>query len=562
MRTKCSWLALPLIFFFLTSHAQDLSNISDSKKLTVNGDFSIHGIGYSAKGIANRRPPTAYYFNGNITLSLLGLQLPFRFTLSDQNQNLSTPFNQFGISPSYKWITVHLGYRNICYSPYTLGGATMLGYGIDINPGKFKFGIMYGRLNKATEIDSSSGYIRPYSFERKGLAINLGVGSKRTYFDLSVLRAGDDSNSVQNKLKPSDSLAVTPAQNLSAALKFSIGLGKKMRFFGDVGYSLYTNNINSSIKLSEDVQKIVDGFKPFFILNATTDHFLAYNAGLEFESKLFSLKTGFQYVEPDFKSMGAYYFNTDIKNFTISPAFRTRKNKFRLNGSLGIQSDNVLHTKTSTTKRIIGRGNLSWMPNKKFGLDINYSNYSTNSIPQVVNINNKYILSVANQNFNVTPRYFVTGKKLSHLVMLNYNNATLRDFNNNTQSSNTITTHIGLLNYNVTILKSQTALGTSLSYSRNVVSLNETVYSSVGFSITQSLLKNKLQIGVNFSYSKANIEQTPNILTGNSVITFKPSKHHQLYFRANYLNSKNKDITLTNKDYNEGTGEIAYTYSF
>jgi len=39
------------------------------------------------------------------------------------------------MSPYYKWITIHVGYRNINYSQFTLAGHTILGAGIELHPG-------------------------------------------------------------------------------------------------------------------------------------------------------------------------------------------------------------------------------------------------------------------------------------------------------------------------------------------------------------------------------------------------------------------------------------------
>src|SRR5207302_2145897 len=103
----------------------------------------------------------------------------------------------------------------------------------------------------------------------------------------------------------------------------------------------------------------------------------AANAGLIFSVPHFSSRLGYERIEPDYNSLGAYYYTSDIENYTFAPAFDLFQNKFRASGSIGIQNDNLLKTKSARTQRTIGSGNISINPAQVFGLDLNYNNYST-----------------------------------------------------------------------------------------------------------------------------------------------------------------------------------------
>ena len=91
--------------------------------------------------------------------------IPLSFVLSNFENKFYQPFNQFGISPKYKWATLHLGYRNLTYSNYTLAGHRILGAGFDLKPKNFRIGFMYGQLRRSASIDSSMNanpmYVRP-----------------------------------------------------------------------------------------------------------------------------------------------------------------------------------------------------------------------------------------------------------------------------------------------------------------------------------------------------------------------------------------------------------------
>ncbi|MGE8377958.1 MAG: hypothetical protein ACN6PN_06385, partial [Sphingobacterium sp.] len=178
------------------AQAQELSNITKEKPFRFDGNVELRGMFYHASGIADRMEPVNYLISGSPTISLYGWRIPFSFTLSKKQSSFQQPFNQFGLSPTYKWITLHAGYRNVTFSPYTLAGHTILGGGVELHPGKLRFGLMYGRLNRATVIDTASMSLVPYSFTRKGLAVKLGYGTSANFFDLNLLHAKDDSSSI------------------------------------------------------------------------------------------------------------------------------------------------------------------------------------------------------------------------------------------------------------------------------------------------------------------------------------------------------------------------------
>ncbi|HLL95708.1 MAG TPA: hypothetical protein VK404_12060 [Spirosoma sp.] len=152
----------------LPTYAQDLSTLGKQKPVTLNGGLSVRTIFYSAKGIEARRQPFSYVVTGAPVLSLYGWSVPVSFVFSEQERSFRQPFNQFGMSPTYKWVTLHAGYRNLSFSPYTLAGHTILGGGVELTPGIFRFGFVYGRLNRATAVDTTSGLLEPFNYTRWG----------------------------------------------------------------------------------------------------------------------------------------------------------------------------------------------------------------------------------------------------------------------------------------------------------------------------------------------------------------------------------------------------------
>src|SRR5690606_19189222 len=102
------------------TEALDLANLKGSKPIDFSGSLSLRLNSYSTSRDNSVRDPFFWTISGSPTLSIYGVTLPFYFSFCQKNQDVRQPFNQFGLSPSYKWLRVHLGYRNISFSDFTL----------------------------------------------------------------------------------------------------------------------------------------------------------------------------------------------------------------------------------------------------------------------------------------------------------------------------------------------------------------------------------------------------------------------------------------------------------
>ncbi|MES2373939.1 MAG: hypothetical protein V4557_15270 [Bacteroidota bacterium] len=550
-----------LLLLVYTGRAQDVQQMARQKAVSLHGSFDIRGISYSANGIASRRQPFSYIFSGAPTLSFYGFDIPVSFSISEQDRSFSQPFNQFGLSPKYKWLTLHGGYRNLSFSPYTLDGHTMLGAGLEINPGKFHFAIMYGRLNRATTVDTTLGTLQPFSFSRKGLAFKLGIGDERSYFNISILKASDDSASVNN-IAPITKQDVRAAANAVASIAFRMQFFKKIFLEGDAGASLYTDDIGSQLAIST-TNDWAEKIRSIMPVNGTTAFYAAYRAAFGFTGNIFSLKAEYKHIDPDFKSMGTYFFNSDIESYTLSPSVNLAKGRFRFNGSIGSQRDNTKGQKQSTTSRAIAMANIGWDITRKFGLDASYTNFSSNSKPTVVLVQNKYLLAQNNNSLSFTPRYVSNNERYTHVVIASYNRSILTDDNTITQTQNNITTDILFFNYNLTLVKSGIGLTAGVNHANN--SLITGNFENMGYTagINRGWFNGKLMTALTNTYTvskgpqgKSNIYNL--MFNGN----YQAGIHHRFSLRYSLLQNSPEIITATQLRYRENTGEAAYTFSF
>ena len=300
-----------------------------AKPFVLSGNLDATAIFYNANGIPNRYLPFNYVITGSPVISLYGWQIPFSFIIGKQQSNFAQPFNQFGLSPSYKWITVHAGYRNLNFSPFTLAGHTFLGGGVELTPGKFRFAFMYGQFNKATAFDTAQNlYFSNFSYKRTGMAVKIGYGTENNFIDLIALKAKDDPNSVKGSKAMIDSFGVTPAENTVAGYNLRISLwDRRLSFESDGAMSLYTNDINSPLVSDSSYDDKVQKISRLVRVNTSSELFGAIEAAIRYKIKNFSIRFQFRHIDPGYQSMGAYFLNNDLQSYTIAPTLNLLKSK-------------------------------------------------------------------------------------------------------------------------------------------------------------------------------------------------------------------------------------------
>ncbi len=562
---RCNRLFISLFLYIVFSQnlcSQNLEGISKQKPVTLNGGIMAQIIFYNANGISGDRQPISYIFTGSPSIDIYNtLTIPLLFTYSEQERLLRQPFNQFGISPKYKWITLHAGYQNLNYSQFTLAGHTILGAGVDLNPGIFRFGFIYGRFNRATGVDTSSKALQPYTYANYGYAIKLGLGKGSNFFELSFLKAKDDSTSI----RPDSAFRglVTPAENVTLGMNGQIKFLKFFTLSMEAATSLYTSNLGNKGNLSDSANNLLVKLMGHLIsTNSSTAHFNAIQTGLGFQQNYLGLKLQYHRIDPDYKSMGAYFFNSDLENITIAPSLNLFKNKLRLNGSIGFQHDNLNHQNQSTSQRIIGSANVSADLNTHMGFDFSFSDYSNNQQMKTILLKDTFRIAQVSENISFTPRYILADEKYvqSVILSLNYNLFTTLDNSTNNQEQ-TKTWNI-LLNYQISMVATNLTLNAGLNYTDVLEAGFEEGNEGITLGINKILKKGKLSLGWTGSFLYGiNSISGELILNQNLNVNYKVSKKHSFGANVNYINNKSQQ-TIYSPTYSELTVTMNYRFSF
>lgn len=556
-----------LLFACIRIQAQSIEQMIASKPVIFSGNVDVSTTFYHASGIPNRYLPFNYVVSGSPVISLYGMQVPFSFVVGKQQSSFMQPFNQFGLSPTYKWITVHGGYRNLTYSPLTLAGHTFLGAGVDLMPGKFRFSAMYGQFNKATPLDTAQSlYLSNFSYKRTGMTVRVGYGTDNNYFDLIALKAKDDASSVAQGKKLSDTLGITPAENTVTGYSMKISLWKqRLTFESDGALSLYTNDINSPPVQDSAYEKDIKRVSNFVKINISSELYGAIQAGIRYKMKNFSVRFLYRYVEPGYQSMGAYFLNNDLENYTIAPAFTVLKNRIRFSGSLGIQRDDLNNAKRAKASKVIGSANLNTDITERLGLDCSFSNYSVNQTVKTIRFADSLKLVQSSRQLSFMPRYLIPGAVISQNILFAANLSQAKELNpERLDSANgDINTNNYMLNYQINFIAQRASAFVSLNHTQMKSQLLTDGNMGITLGLTKGLLKNKLNLSATGGYlfGKRNDEKST-ILTSTLQGRYNFYGRHALRLNAYYLGNTPKSPSASFPKYTETRAEIGYGYSF
>lgn len=539
--------------------AQDLDSLGSAPPAELYGSIGASLIGYSSDGIDRRREPLSWVINGSLDASLYSIDIPISFIFSEQEREFRQPFNRFGMSPGYKWARLHLGYRSMAFSDYTLSGVTFLGGGLELTPGSWRFMGMYGRLQRAVEEDTTEQFVLP-AHERWGYGGKIGYEGKVVEIGLSYFHAADDSTSLE---RPPTTVDVRPEENTVTGMDVAVNfIQDRLRFEAEGAASAMTRDIRSDNYEDGDIPDFVDSYHT---LKTSTSLAVAAKAGLRYTSDDFSALLGYERIEPDYESLGAYYFATDVERYTLEPSFALFDQKLRLQGAIGLERDNLLETKLAQTNRVIGSANVGWDPSRTFGIDASYLNYTTGQVAGRQPINDTIAVRSVSQSASLAPRLLFGGEKTNHFITVVGGIQEYTDQNAFTGDLSDSRSLTGNLLYNLAFVESPFSTGASLLLSETTT--GEVVTNTTGGTVNGSLglFDGALSLGgsVGYSYTTqtfADMETSADVFNENLNAFWRISDEDMVSFNL-YATQSDGNLSL-NSDFSELTATLSYSRSF
>jgi len=546
------------------SQSINFDQLGKEKWLRYNGGVAANAVYYD--GTANRQNLT-YYLTGNLNFNIAGLyNIPLSFTYSNQDFNFPNPFNfnRLSLHPSYKWATAHLGDVSMSFSPYTLSGHQFTGAGFDIAPkGKFIISGMYGRFLRATEYNLEEPQALT-AYKR------IGYGLKTTYdFDFAKLgvilfKANDDENSLENPFPVE--LGLAPKDNAVLSFESEFQLFNKARIHAEYAISGVTEDTRLANARGRN------GLLSFILdENISTNYYNALNLSFDYPAGNGSLGVGYERIDPEYKTLGAYYFNNDFENIIINASQSIFNNKVNVSVNAGLQKDNLDDSKETYQQRVVSSVNVNYTASDRMGINGSYSNFQSftnirdqfDYINQVGDLDNIDTLNYRqiSQNANLGINYILKKTKAKqHSTNLNlvYQNS------NNQQNGETVeggknSFYNGTAGYTLGYPEKTLSISLAGNTSYNTAGENKNLTLGPTLSVSKQFFDKQLRTNLSSSYntSFANGEQQNNVYNFRLGSNYLYLERHNLslnfllLFRNLKTNNSN-DLTIT----------FGYSYAF
>lgn len=543
--------------FCFKAIAQDLSKLDKTNAFKMNGGVAASMTGYTVNGIDNRRDPWYWQINANVNFNILGVAVPFTAQFSQQQRSFTQPFNQYGLSPRYKWLTVHLGYRSLNYSTYTLSGNTFLGVGVEVAPENsiIKGSVMYGRFAKAIQFGGNDGQIAGEpAFERWGYGAKITVGTNKNYVDFIMFRGRDDASSIDVSLI--DGTDLDPEENLVFGVYTKQQIAKKVKVDFEYAFSAYTLDTRNSDVILNNFS-YYNNLGNLYTPNASSQFNRAIKGSVTYTPGKYNLKFAYRRIGPEYRTMGSPFLNNDLEDFTGSVAFRMFKKKLNITTTGGLQRNNLDESQVARTTRLIGNATATYAATPKLNFSANVANYTTTTRKvQIIEFDSLDYFQVT-RNAGLGFNYSTGKEKIKHNIFSNGNYQVADDELNNSSK---------MLNLNSGYQAMLPHLGLTGAASLNVnraifVAINSTAIGPT-LSVTKSLLKKKVKTSASYSmiYTYSIGELIDRLGSARLTAAYTYKQKHTTSFSGVYVNKKS--ITGTGTSFNEFRGTLQYGYTF
>jgi hypothetical protein len=561
------FLLLPLLMS-LPLAGQELSRIKDSKPVTISGGANANCSMYDATGMNSRRDPFSYTLSGNINFNVFGvLDLPFSFYYTKKNSTYNQPsFSNFGVSPRYKFITLHAGYRSMVFSNYSLAGLTFLGGGIEVMPDKsfIRGKAMYGRLVKAVPVgDTLSLKLNKPVYDRWAFGTMITLGKNMHTVDLIMFKAWD----VKKSLTDTIITDIHPHENLILGISTKQKIAERILFTGEFAQSAFSANTfepGVTLETYRYANHLGGLFKPRYSSKFNN----ALNANIEYTGDAFSLGAVYTRVDPEYASMGSSYISNDIEEYQITGSTALFHKKLSISGNFGRQHNDLEKQLESKNVRTIVGVNLSMSLKNALNFTLSYSNFMANTSPTQVILSDSINYVQVTENYSGNANYNWGTEKLKHSLTLIYSMQTANTLDKQVENVTKTGTKInnGSLNYRWNYLPAEIAATFSYSVSTYQVDSSKSLTHGPVISLTKSFLNKQLSPTFSYSAQRTTVKHGTdnNLNVFRLSVAYRISKHHAVNVNSNLIYRKNINRTesLQNQKSHEFIGTLAYNYSF
>ncbi len=538
--------------------SQDLEKLDLKNPLKISGSLRATATGYTADGIANRRDPFYWLLSGTLNLQFLEFNIPFSVTLSQQQRTFAQPqpFNQFGLSPSYKGVTIHGGYRSMNFSDYTLAGQVFLGGGIEVKPKQIpiQLSALYGRLQKAVTDSITDGLVRAIpAYERWGHGAKITLGKEKTKADLIYFYAHDKPHSIPH----ADSLAIAPEENLVLGINISQKIEQRINVTLEYAYSMLTRDTRLE-KTPGIKNRAFPARLGVFAANASSQFNQSIKSTLAYTGETYQADISYRRVDPEYRTLGATFVTNDFEDIALGISKTFFQGKLNVAGNVGLQRNNLDNRQLSELKRGLYGLNLSGNITEKLVVNASYNNFTTST--QMVQLDALDSLRYYQVTNNATLGISHTRQKeaVSHTGSLYINYQGADDSDNNTSAFYNVS---GMYGINATHI----AMGVhgSVNYNLNQIDGTNSYSAGPGITLSKGLFDKAMQCTLGGTYLWNRQEGAGyDIWSVQSNAAYRLKKKHQFGWNLFFTRRSGLPGQETRGSMQELRSSITYQYHF
>jgi hypothetical protein len=536
---------------FMLSFQALAQDIQLNKPVTMSGQVSAYAEKYSMTGNSRAvHDPTTGRLQVNLNFNFFGvIEMPLNAILATDQVSFRQSINQFGISPKFGCVTLHGGHFAPQFSELTLSDATVLGGGVDVSPGPFRFSLLSGQINRAIDYNSDNA-LPVYSRYLTGFQAGYG-STEKSFINVNIVRSKDNLASLP------DTSSVAAQENLVAGINWQCKLfDDRLTIANEISGSAYTRDMRAA----EAEIPPISSFNSLFVPRTSSSADWATVTRLQYGEASWSGEAKIAYIRPGYISFGFSQLQADMFEYTLGGRARMLNGALSLNASFGQRQNNLLDDQANTTKRLILNLGSSYQVTQAFGFDLNYGT-NTNDVSSA--INDTTSITNINNTISVTPRLAFTTGSLQHSMVAS---VSYQNTDNSTrgsiqlQNAKTLATMFNwALSYGSPLSFNLTAVITSASVdtlNTSIVSLTPTAnYTPAGGKFSGSF---GLEIGVTSPSSQS----SDNELFPQLQINYSIAQRQSLSFRFTHRAYTYGVPPPGGDSFQETIATLRYTLSF
>ncbi len=549
----------------------EIKNRLNEKPIKWNGILTADGSAYQSYGIEGRAVPYLGRLSALINLDLYGINFGGSVNLSSGGTVFNTvlpAYTFIGISPGYKWATLHLGTRTMSLGKYTFNNHSFNGIGFELKPGNWRFSSFYGNLRRARPEDFLSIQRLEPIFKRTGFGMKGGFDDGKDAFLVSLFKAWDNPNSIP---APDSSFQIFPSENVIISLETVKAISSNINLKAEYAQSGFTENRNINTNTNTS---FIRNYAGLLETNESTRWNKAFDLGLHLTLKKATLSVQYERIDPGFRTMGALFFLNDLENIHMGLKLRLWKNKLQISGKAGVQKNNLDGTQVNKYSRFVGSGMLNLQATERlslFGSASSFNNVVFRSSIQDVNSPLTVTeLVLNNEDYNLGASYLVQkSQNLQGNLQLNLNFSKGLSIENdiiqsdaNTQSSNLMayyTLQFVPSKWGITIMGGRQAISFGSTKNQNMIT---------GVGLNKTLFRDLINVSLNtnISFNKQWIEESLNakgqLLNLGVTASYKINESMQLMFSSMFLSNNTTDLQNIRRRFGELRSSLVFTYRF